>query len=100
MLIGYVSDERYVALADVLVEFDRDGESVAVVRSTPRGRIIADLAPGTYRVTLVKDGYGPKVVTLELPMNAPHQFRLRLAGVRAGGRRGFACDAERSRPLS
>jgi hypothetical protein len=23
MLIGYVSDERYVALADVLVEFER-----------------------------------------------------------------------------
>ena len=31
MLVGYVSDERYVALADVLVEFERDGESVAVV---------------------------------------------------------------------
>jgi len=37
MLVGYVSDERYVALADALVEFERDGEMVAVVRSTPRG---------------------------------------------------------------
>ncbi|MGH2353326.1 MAG: hypothetical protein ACRDI2_05565 [Chloroflexota bacterium] len=34
MLVGYVSDERYVALADAVLEFERDGESVAVVRST------------------------------------------------------------------
>lgn len=27
MLIGYVSDERYVALCDVAVEFERDGRS-------------------------------------------------------------------------
>ncbi len=76
MLIGYVSDERFVALADVLVEFERDGQSVAVVRSTPRGRVIADLEPGRYRVTLVKDGYGPKSVKVDLPTKEHYQFRL------------------------
>ena len=37
MLIGYISDENYVALADVAIEFVYAGRSVAVVRSTPRG---------------------------------------------------------------
>ncbi|HEV2067396.1 MAG TPA: creatininase family protein, partial [Thermomicrobiales bacterium] len=45
MLIGYVSDERFVALADVLVEFERDGRCAAVVRSTPRGGV-GDGMPG------------------------------------------------------
>ena len=77
MLIGYVSDERYVALEGVAVELDRDGETVAVVRSTPRGRVIADIPPGTYRVTLSRDGFGPKSVVLHLAAaDAPRQFRL------------------------
>ncbi len=61
MLVGYVSDERYVALDDVGVEFERDGDTVAVVRSTPRGKVIADLAPGRYRVTLRGSGLRTKV---------------------------------------
>ncbi len=60
MLVGYVSDERYVALADVLLEFQSQGQTRAIVRSTPRGAVVADLAPGTYDVTLVKPGYGSK----------------------------------------
>nr|BAG82735.1 putative large subunit of N,N-dimethylformamidase [uncultured bacterium] len=76
MLIGYVSDERYVALADVLLEFEQDGRSVAVVRSTPRGAVYADVAPGSYKVTLVKDGYGPKSVQMTVDAAAPYQFRL------------------------
>ncbi|NJN17758.1 MAG: carboxypeptidase regulatory-like domain-containing protein [Oscillochloris sp.] len=76
MLIGYVSDERYLALADVLVEFERDGRSVAVVRSTPRGGIYADLEAGRYRVTLVKPGYGAKLIDLELDGAHMHQLRL------------------------
>ncbi|MCA1666221.1 MAG: carboxypeptidase-like regulatory domain-containing protein [Thermomicrobia bacterium] len=95
MLVGYVSDERYVALADVIIEFDRDGACVAVVRSTPRGAVSADLTPGTYIVTLVKEGFGPKHVTVEVGTGEPYQFRLlsnRLLGyawprwVRAGDR--------------
>ena len=35
MLIGYVSDERYVALADVLVEFEAGAIRLRLVRSSP-----------------------------------------------------------------
>lgn len=77
MLVGYVSDERYVALADVTVEFDRDGRTVAVARSTARGRINVDLPPGRYRVTFRAPGFGPKGVDLDLaPDDRPRQFRL------------------------
>lgn len=98
MLIGYVSDERYVALADVLIEFERDGQSCAVVRSTPRGAIYADLAPGPYRVTLVKEGFGSKSVEMTVVPGRPYQFRLLSDGllgymwprwVRAGERAEF-----------
>lgn len=98
MLIGYVSDERYVALCDVAVELERDGACLAVVRSTPRGAIYADVAPGPCRATLVAPGYGAKVVDLVADPAAPYQFRLlsdRLLGymwprwVRAGERAEF-----------
>lgn len=76
MLIGYVSDERYVALPDVALELEREGERVAEVRSTPRGAVYADLPPGEYRVTLAKQGFGSKSVRVEVRPGAPHQFRL------------------------
>ena len=76
MLIGYVSDERYVALAGVWLEFEREGESVAVVCSTPRGAVYAELEPGEYRVTLVKEGFGPKSVTMRVEPGRPYPFRL------------------------
>jgi N,N-dimethylformamidase len=98
MLIGYVSDERYVAVADVLLEFERDGQTEAVVRSTPRGAVHAELAPGDYRVTLVKEGFGSKSVTMTVGEEQPYHFRLlsdRLLGyvwpraVRSGERSEF-----------
>jgi N,N-dimethylformamidase len=76
MLVGYVSDERYVALADALIEFERDGEMVAVVRSTPRGEVFAAIAPGKYRVTLVKPGFGSKSVRCDVAAGVAYQFRL------------------------
>ncbi len=76
MLLGYVSDERYVALADVLMEFERDGRSVAVVRSTPRGAVYAEIVPGEHRVTLVKPGFGSKSVMVKIGQGTPLQFRL------------------------
>lgn len=76
MLIGYVSDEDYMALADVLLEFQCGEETVAIARSTPRGAVVADLEPGTYRVTLVKDGYGSKHVEMTVDPNQPYHFRL------------------------
>ena len=76
MLIGYVSDENYLALADVQVEFWRGDQSVWVARSTPRGAVHADLEPGRYLVELAHRGFGPKSVAIDLPMAEPHHFRL------------------------
>lgn len=79
MLIGYVSDENFVALPDVLIEFqsEPDHQTLAVVRSTPRGAVIADVSPRQYRVTLVKPGFGSKSVHLDLTSTpTPHHFRL------------------------
>ena len=47
MLIGYVSDERFVALADVLLEFQRDGQTVTIVRSTPFDAVLGARASWT-----------------------------------------------------
>ncbi len=71
MLVGYVSDERYVALADVLLEFRAAGQTRAIVRSTPRGAVEADLAPGEYEVTLVKQGYGSKHSRMTVDSQSP-----------------------------
>jgi hypothetical protein len=82
MLVGYVSDERYVAVADALVEIEPHGangecgESV-VVRSSPRGAVHAGVAPGTYRVTVVKPGFGSKSADVTAAAERPpYQFRL------------------------
>ncbi|MFO1020645.1 MAG: carboxypeptidase-like regulatory domain-containing protein [Planctomycetales bacterium] len=75
MLIGYVSDENYVALADVLLEFERNGNSWEA-RSRATGAIHADVPPGLYRVTLAKQGYGAKRVEMRVDEATPHHFRL------------------------
>ena len=59
MLVGYVSNERYVALPDVLLEFENERGSVEA-RSRASGAIHADVEPGSYRVTLSKPGFGAK----------------------------------------
>ena len=73
-LIGYVSDERFAALADVACEFD-DGSSAVVLRSAPSGAVYGDLPPGSYRVTLARDGYGAKRAQIEVGSDPVH-FRL------------------------
>ena len=75
MLVGYVSDEYYAALADVQVEFRTPGKSSIVVRSAPSGSILADLPPGTCEVCLAKPGFGSKRVTVQLG-SGPIHFRL------------------------
>jgi hypothetical protein len=75
MLIGYVSDERFLALGDVLLEFQRDGQSVEA-RSRASGSVHADLTPGPYKVYLFKPGYGAKIVDLTIQDGHPYQFRL------------------------
>jgi hypothetical protein len=74
MLLGYVSDQRYLALADVLLDFESDAGSIET-RSRASGAVYADLAPGVYRVTLQKPGYGAKRFTVTLT-GQPHHFRL------------------------
>jgi hypothetical protein len=76
MLVGYVSDERYVALADVLLEFDGEPGAFAA-RSTATGAVRLDLPQGTYKVALQKAGFGAKLVRLAWTAgHAPVQFRL------------------------
>ena len=75
MLIGYVSDERYVALPDVLLEFENETGSFEA-RSRATGAVYADIAPGVYKVTLYKASYGSKSVQMEVKAGEPYQFRL------------------------
>ncbi|QWF82642.1 carboxypeptidase-like regulatory domain-containing protein [Amycolatopsis sp. CA-230715] len=74
-MIGYVSDERYLALPGVSVEIT-DGNRYWQAVSTASGAIRVELPPGEYRVTLAKDGYGAKHVTVSIGSGQPHQFRL------------------------
>jgi hypothetical protein len=76
MLVAYVSDENYLALADVQVEFQRGAGSAVAVRSTPRGAVYVELDEGEYNVTLAREGFGSKRVTMQLSRTAPYQFRL------------------------
>jgi hypothetical protein len=76
MLIGYVSDEQHVAIADAQVEFVGGDEAVEV-RSSASGAVRAELSPGTWRVTLAKPGYTRKFVDFGYaPDQPPHRFRL------------------------
>ncbi len=76
MLIGLVSDERYVALAGVELEFiDESGRSWET-RSRASGSVHLELPPGSYRVILQKDGYGSKRSQIVIPLSEPHHFRL------------------------
>jgi len=75
MLVGYVSDERYVALADVLLEFENERGSVET-RSRASGAVHAELTPGPYRVTLTKPGFGAKRGLVNVEADRPHAFRL------------------------
>jgi len=75
MLVGYVSDERYLALADVLLEFESGSRSVET-RSRASGAVYADIEPGQHRVTLQKPGYGAKRTSMRVVSGQLYQFRL------------------------
>jgi N,N-dimethylformamidase beta subunit-like, C-terminal len=76
MLIGYVSDERYVALADVTLEFVSARGGSWEARSRASGSVRCDLPAGGYKVVLQKSGYGSKFSQVSVPSPQPHQFRL------------------------
>ncbi len=75
MLVGYVSDEDYVALAGVELEFESQSGSTPA-RSRVTGAVYADLEPGQYRVVLGKPGFTSKRVEIEIEEGRPHSFRL------------------------
>ncbi|MDA0335223.1 MAG: carboxypeptidase regulatory-like domain-containing protein [bacterium] len=75
MLIGYVSDERYVALPDTQLEFINERGSTEI-RSRASGAVYADLPPGPYEVVLARSGYGSKRVRMNVIDGRPYQFRL------------------------
>ena len=75
--IAYVSDENYLALADVKAELESlETEDRFLLVSSPRGALYGDIPAGRYRVILVKEGYGSKWVDCRLGGNEAHQFRL------------------------
>src|SRR5579883_2919227 len=81
MLIGYVSDERYLALSGVALEFvDARGESWEA-RSRATGAVHDDLPAGKYTVTLQHPGYGSKRSEVSVPASSPHHFRLLTDGL-------------------
>jgi N,N-dimethylformamidase len=106
MLIGYVSDERYSALSDVVLEFVDDHGQSWEARSRATGAVHLDLPAGSYTVTLQRAGYGAKRSRASVPASSPHQFRLLADGlsgyvwpkwVRGGEAREFRVHAVRGR---
>ncbi|MCE9561037.1 MAG: carboxypeptidase-like regulatory domain-containing protein [Planctomycetes bacterium] len=81
MLIGYVSDERYIALPDVLLEFISVSGESRETRSRASGAVHLELPPGEYRVVLQKPGFGAKFSRIKLPVETPHHFRLLTDGL-------------------
>ncbi len=67
MLVGYVSDERYVAQSNVLLEFINASGLSFEARSRASGAVHADLPPGEYKVILQKDGFGAKFSQITIP---------------------------------
>ena len=75
MLIGYVSDEHYMALCGVQVELQQAGESIPAV-SRVSGAIHADLQPGPCQAALFHPDHSSKRVTFTVDTGQPYQFRL------------------------
>jgi hypothetical protein len=57
------------------VEFAAD-EYVYTTESTASGAVRAEIEPGCYRVTLVKTGYGNKIVDVDVRHDQPYGFRM------------------------
>ncbi len=81
MLVGYVSDERYVAQADVILEFIANTGASYEARSRASGAVYVDLPAGEYKVVLQKAGFGSKFSRFVFPPSEPHQFRILTDGL-------------------
>lgn len=75
MLVAYVSDEYYAALADVALEFRRSDGTRTEARSSASGAVHAELTPGPHEVCLARPGFGCKRVTANVG-DTPIHFRL------------------------
>jgi hypothetical protein len=77
MLIGYVSDEMDIAIADAQLELiGSDGASVEA-RSRASGAVHASIEPGRYRAVLTAPAHGRKWLDLDIgPDHQPIRFRL------------------------
>jgi hypothetical protein len=75
MRIGYVSDERYLALPGVWVEVHH-AQGIATTQSGASGAIDVEAPPGPCTVLLNLAGYGAKRVQMEIGSGVPTQFRL------------------------
>src|SRR5262245_38262001 len=79
MLLGYVSDEFYAALATVSLEFRsvNGGPARWWTASLVSAAVYEpSLPPGDYEVCLSKPGFGAKRVRARLGSGIPVQFRL------------------------
>jgi hypothetical protein len=75
--IAYVSDEMYVAIPGVVSDWRAlETDQVTVLHSSATGAFYAELAPGPYRVTLAREGFGSKTAAIDLTGGRPYQFRL------------------------
>ena len=75
MLVGYVSDEYFAAISNVLVEF-ASPDGIVQARSSASGAVAADLMSGTYEVTLARPGFSAKRTSLSVRPGEVRQFRL------------------------
>lgn len=73
-LIGYVSDERYLAVSGADLELT-DGSATYQLRSSASGAVVGDVPPGRYRATIARDGYGAKRSEIVVG-GEPQQIRL------------------------
>ena len=76
MLIGYVSDEYYAALPDVVCELRPASGPALLIRSWPSGALHADIAAGPCEVLLSARGFGSKRVRIDVNPVIPVSFRL------------------------
>lgn len=103
MLVGYVSDEDYVAVPGALVELQSpDGASYEAV-SSASGAVRVDAPPGEYRVAIACRGYGSKLTRIRLAEQRPVHLRLltsRLLGYvwPKAARAGDRCELRVSSP--
>lgn len=103
MLVGYVSDENFVAVADAVLELSGD-DGVWTARSTASGAVRLDIPAGDYDVAVARDGFGSKVTRVRVAPGQPVQIRLlreRLVGYvwPKAARSGERCELRVSAPV-